>query len=235
MKRLFLIVLLNLCLKHVDAQRTPIQNKNAQWLQYYLQAKINEQWSWNSDISLRTTNAFQEWSSQILRTGISYQRGSWFSYASVGYFWGYGQGQLSQREVRLSQDLMHTFSWPKWSMNQRVRIEERLINPVYGARINTFRYRYRWQMNWPIYINKNGKRLNVLVTDEVFLHNKTAHTPIVESNRVQGGLQWQGHKNLVVSAQYVFNLSKKLEPESYEETDIFWLGIIQRLSLKAGH
>lgn len=220
------------CGGQLFAQKLPVHQSNAQWFQYYTQVKVHPRWSWNSDGSLRSSHAFRDWATQLVRTGMAYQKGPWQTYTSLAYFWSYSGGNLSQREWRWSQDLSYMISWPSWSLNQRVRIENRFIDPFKGEKFKVWRYRYRLQGLIPVYTGKNDLKVNIVLTEEVLMHRATLHSPFIESNRLQAGLQWQVHKNWQITGQYMLNHTKRLDPDQRDQTHILWLSILQRFSIQ---
>lgn len=224
-----------------NAQKIISQN-NQQWIQYYNQLILSKKLTLYSDVSLRRINNFSQWSQITIRSGIAYSLSeNLHGVTGFACFNLYANNKPSRIEFRPYQEIN---SWQKFknvSIQHRLRGEARFFRNISDGAITSrsnfnFRFRYRFYCGIPItkfFINNADKKILLNIGDEIFINaGKEIINNMLDNNRLLIGSTFQFSNNLSFSLTYNYQFGQRSTPKTYEHSDIFWLGIMHKLSLK---
>lgn len=232
-----------LWLNTLTAQTKNITIINQQWLQYYNQLKLNDNWSLLTDCGYRWENSFQESRQYLIRTGVGYSVNSGFMLAGGFTHLGFlSSGVVNKVEFRPYQELSLTNEYNKVTLNHRYRIEERFFNPVVNGSIqntNTFnfRFRYSFMAGFPLFALSKSKPDNILllnIGNELFINvgSGIVYT-IFDQNRILISPTLQFNKKMTISITWNSQFSSTPTPASYRYTNVIWLQIKHKLEARA--
>ena len=223
------------------AQNKVVRN-NQQWIQYSSQLKLPEKFTLLTDVSLRRINDFKQWSQVTFRTGAGYNLNeNTQAVIGIALFTFFQNDDLSRFEIRPYQEINTTQRFGKVSLQHRFRLEERYFRKISDGIITSesafnFRFRYRLFCAIPLLsLSKSNpdKKMLLNISDEIFINaGKEIKYNMLDNNRLSAGLAFQPHKNLNISFTYTYQFGQRNAPSTYEHSDIFWIGIIHKLSLK---
>jgi len=214
-----------------------IEYSNQQWIQYYNQLKLSEQWTLLTDGEVRWKNGFSQKSLYIARTGIGYQLHPFMRF-SIGFAHAgfYTADTLSRIEYRPYQDFLITNNYGNIRIAHRLRSEERYFKNISDETDNfNFRFRYRFLLSIPLlrfHSANPDSKLILRLGDEIFINaGKEVVYNIFDQNRILFEPVIQLNKNLSVSITYNHQLLAKNAPGEYKQDDVFWLGVKQTMAL----
>ncbi len=237
MKKLFYILFFLLLLPSFSLAQTKNVNKgNQQWVQYYFQGKINEEWSWLTDAGFRWKDWWDNPTQYFVRTGIGYHlHPDVRVLAGAAYIRLHTGDDWQRNEWRVYQELTLKQGYEKVQLQHRFRSEQRWVRHLAtGASSFNWRLRYRFTVTAPIVTlspQYPDRKLLISVGDEVLVNaGKEIVHNLLDQNRflIGGVLQWQ--KNLAFTLTYHHNFKERNVVNSYDRTGILWLGIKHKLN-----
>lgn len=225
----------------VSAQKNVTHN-NQQWLQYYSHVNFSDKWTLYSDASLRRINNFNQWSQMTLRAGIGYRMTEKLNIATgFAYFNFFTNNHWSRIEYRSYQEVNTQQKIGKLKLQHRFRYELRYFRKVENSNITStsnfnHRFRYRLFCSYPLVdiSSKHSGRLILLnFGDEIFINaGKQIIYNMLDNNRLLLGTTIQINKTFQISMTYAYQFGQRNSPETYEHSDIIWLGITQKFFMK---
>lgn len=226
----------------LHAQRTVIRN-DQQWFQYYTQTRTGDRTMLYADAGVRTIDGFSRWSQHLIRAGFGYILGGpWQAVTGLAFFGFFEKGSRARDEWRIYQELNRTDRTGEWTLQNRLRAEARFFRnradgPLGAGSSFNFRFRYRLQASVPLAPLPGGgqRRLLASMANEVFIN---AGSSIVyntfDNNRLVLGPVIQWSPDLQVGLLYNHQFGRRNRPETYEDSDIFWMTVTHRFGFK-GH
>ncbi|MEY4595162.1 MAG: hypothetical protein RIQ47_1572 [Bacteroidota bacterium] len=133
---------------------------------YAINGRINQRWEIVGDYQYRNYNSFGDLQQILLRTALQYEFNKKIAVGS-GYTFSFvenysGDNKRSAIEHRITQQLIHKALSGKFSLSQRVRVEERFLP-------DQFRVRFRYALAARYFIG--GKQSWYLSSfDELFVN-----------------------------------------------------------------
>jgi len=207
---------------------------NHQWAQYYNQIQLPAKWSLNTDLSVRSHTNFSELGQASLRGGISFAPCQTISVAGgLAYFISFQDNLVSERETRAWMEV--AFKHPPLNLQHRLRMEDRYFhNLANGSNSSNYRLRYRVYFTFPVnHSTLTNRTLFFLCGNEIFINfRKEKSCNGYDRNRMLSGLGFQLNERFQFTLSYVYQHEQNNNKLNFEETNIFWLGIIHKLSVK---
>lgn len=214
----------------LSAQGRTITQENQQWLQYYTESKLNNNWAVLADASYRWRHTFDEKSQYIVRAGLGYtikpnlKVSAGFAYSNF-----YTQDTLNRFEYRPHQEIVYT-SGKNVKFNQRIRVEERFFNTINDPNSTfNFRFRYSFAVSIPLFkLSKNNPESLFLIrlSDEIFINaGKEAPTKTFDQNRFMVSPTFQLNKNFSISPTWNSQYASTATSGDYRQTHVFWLQV----------
>lgn len=228
----FFVSLICFGIYECNAQDKKVTHNNQQWAQYYLLFKINQRFTILGDAGLRRKDVFTEWSQSLIRSGVSYSVAeNYLTALGFACFFSYKDNKANRRELRPYQEFTASFKKTNFTIQHRLRIEERFfsgINENKSASHNfNFRFRYRLYLTIPFsFIIRSDKpsRLLVNLGDELFVNaGKQVVYNTLDNNRLIFGPSYRINKQCLLSLFYVYQYGQRSAPDTYEQANIFWL------------
>ncbi|MBT8302311.1 MAG: DUF2490 domain-containing protein [Maribacter sp.] len=215
---------------------------NQQWLQYYNQTKLNDNWALLFDVGYRWKDGFQESTQYIVRAGIGYNINSDIRVSSgLAHLGFYSSNELKIVEFRPYQEILVKNQLSKISLNHRFRIEERFFNPVINGEIQTpntfnFRFRYALMLSIPLFRlskEKTDKVFLINIGDEIFINaGKSVVNNIFDQNRFIVSPSFRLNESLTLSLTWSSLFASTSSQASYNYTNVFWLQIKHELDIR---
>lgn len=211
---------------------------NHQWFQMYSQVSFVEKWSIVSDGGFRWQNTFNTKSSYIIRTGFAYDINSSFrfsmAFANAGY---YLSDSLKRMEYRPHQELTYRKKFKHFTLDQRVRVEQRFFGAYRyaGSDIpssNNWRFRYQAQMNIPLlrFAGADSSRsISLTLADEIFFAAGKNITNAFNLNRFLIGPNFNVNKKLTISLIYNAQIAPLGSNDNYSYSSIFWFTVRHKM------
>lgn len=233
----FFFVSLFLIVHPSNAQRKEVLRENQQWVQYYGQLQFKEEWVWFFDGGFRWSDAFQEKSQYIVRSGIGYQLGKDMRIsAGVATLGMYRADRLDRIEIRPYQDFNLNQSFGNIKSQHRFRLEERFFKKVEEGEVrngHTFNFRFRYSLMFNVPVAKlqalgPEARLLLSVGDEIFINaGKEIVYNVFDQNRILIGPTLQLNNRLSLNCLYQSQFRSTSSPGKYGQLDILWVSIRQ--------
>jgi hypothetical protein len=227
---------------NLQAQGKIVNNSNQQWIQYYEEVNFSSPWSLSADAGFRRRDLFSITTQYIARIDLGYQLNSEMKltagFANLG---SYTSNKLSKLEFRPYEELMIKHKYSVIKIQHRLRIEECFFQEeedgkIIPATTFNFRFRYRLMFNIPI-LKLSAKhpdhKLSLNAGDEIFLNaGHTIVNNIFDQNRILVGPAWQINKFFTITLTYNNQFAATKSSGTYNHTDVFWLGIKHKFSVK---
>ena len=183
----------------ISAQKSNIGN----WLIYFGNQKINNQWNWHNEVQYRNFNFLGDMNQLIVRTGIGYNLTENNNNILLGYGFINSQKYISNsnekvgtNEHRIYQQFINKQSFNKVFLQHRYRIEERFLP-------KDFQMRFRYFLGINIPINKPKIETNAFYLsayNEIFIN---AQQHIFDRNRLYGAIGYVFNKNIKIEGGYM--------------------------------
>lgn len=240
--RLLLSGILMLFVWQGFSQEKNVKHQVHEWMQYYAQFKVSEQERLLVDVGYRWRNIYSEGTVYFVRLGYSRSisdkitLGGGISHA--GYF--YDRKELSQIEYRPYQELSVQHKLTKFSINQRLRIEERFFKPNSSDHRDPYnwfnwRFRVRVMLDVPLFALSEQNpdyRFSVGIGDELFINaGKNIIYNHFDQNRFTVSPTFHLGKNLNISTTWTNQYAATFTENQFSHTQVFWLQIRQKFDL----
>ena len=233
-----LVLLFLLGSSHLFAQEKKVTPGTQQWSQYCYQVKLNQKWSWNSDVAFRWKDGFDASTQYLVRTAMSYQLNPQLAVsAGFAHFGFFTEGEVSKIEFRPHQEFILQNKFQKLSIKHRYRLEERFFQSTSEdyplANSFNFRFRYKLSTSFPLFTfspRKPDRKLSFLVANEVFLNaGKNIVHNVFDQNRVMLGPALQLNKHLKVSSIWNNQFASSSTEAAFKHTHVFLLKVNHRI------
>ena len=219
-----------------------ISHTNQQWLQYFNQLKLSSKLTLFSDMSLRKIDNFSTRSQITFRTGLGYTiTKNLQGVTGIGFFATYNKNNISRIEYRPYQEVSTSQLFGKVSVQHRLRIEARYfrlvsdVSAIDSTSSFNFRFRYRLLCSIPVSklsVDKPDRNLSLNIGDEIFINaGKEIVYNVFDNNRFILGTTFQYNNKLSFTFSYINQFRQLPIPQKYEQSNIFTLGLTQKLSL----
>jgi hypothetical protein len=192
------------------------------WLGYVNQTRINEKWGVWFDANIRTSDNFTNgFSVSFLRPGIMYflseNTSLILGYAFANYFAGNDGRNIAMPEHRPWQQIMWANRYPKFRLQQRLRLEERfrrkVENPDKLADGYDFNYRLRYNFSFSTPLSRKAfapHTLSLVFNDEAMLNfGQEILTNTFDQNRLFGGLNYHFSQSSSLQAGYMYTFQQQ--------------------------
>ena len=172
------------------------------WLIYFGNKKLNEQWNIHHEIQYRNYNAIGDLEQLLLRTGVGYNVNDMnnvllgYGYILSENYIGESDDKISVNEHRIFQQYITKQNIGKVSLSHRYRLEQRFVEEDFKLR-----FRYFLSLKIPLKIKEKGTSpLYLSAYNEIFLNSKSS---IFDRNRVYGGLGYNLSENIKIELGYI--------------------------------
>lgn len=226
--KLTLLFLLGLISISSFAQKK-VNTSNQYWLQYYNKTTFNNQWGLNTDMGLRTQQKLNNKTFQFFRTGISYTFNDAIKIASgISYHQSFKNDKITRKELRPYQEINFKNKWISIPLKQRVRIEERFLQPVNNLENSTtFNLRLRYAINYTLPLfklsqNNDEQLLALQIGNEIFF-NTNPDLDTFDQNRFTISPVLQFNKNLSFLVTWNNQLGSSSNQNTYDYDHVVWL------------
>jgi hypothetical protein len=195
--RIFLFILLLLGFNYnLYSQKSEIGN----WLIYFGNQKLNQNWNWHNEIQYRNYDFFGDTNQLLLRTGIGYNLTENNDNVLLGYafvnthkYIPNSDQKIESNEHRIFQQFITKQNFGRFYLLHRYRLEERFISDDFQVRL-----RYFMNINMPLNkktLDKNAIYLSAY--NEIFVNTEK---PFFDRNRIYVALGFVINKNFKVEA-----------------------------------
>ena len=246
MRGILIIFLLSFTGINVFAQRTII-NQGLYWLRYNNQLHFSEKLYWNNDFEERRFFENNRQHHFIVHSRLHYKIAKKIEIAG-GFTYSLQSPQepdavnrLVVPELRPAQQFtLFSKISPRFSMDHRIRIDERFIRRNNGRELLAgydfnFRFRYRLQASFRINKKENKNIATLLrVSDEIMFNaGKNIVYNKFDQNRIYLGIEQGLSPNISLELGYMQWFQRRAKPsEEYFDRDIFRLAIHHKIKLK---
>lgn len=162
------------------------------WLIYFGNKKINDNWNWHHEAQHRNYNAFGDLEQLLLRTGIGYNLSENNNNLLFGYAFIHGRNyvdvteeKLRINEHRIYQQFITLQQFGRVRWQHRYRFEQRWIEG------QDFRLRFRYFLALNLALNSKDfadKTFYLSAYNEIFLNNNQV---VFDRNRLYAGLGYK--------------------------------------------
>ena len=196
------------------------------WPQYYLNLRIDSNWSVSSDYSSRYNDAQLDQRIQwIARAGLGFQLTKNLNISAGFAYSEYFSAAGVRRENRPWQQLQLANKFNRFTINNRLRLEERSNKDVKGEKFN-YRLRYQLQFQVPLLARQ---RLALMLSDEPMINfGKQVSGNIFDQNRLMAALQVKFARNLFFIPAYQHTYQIQSNKKDFKSLDILRTGIIYK-------
>ncbi len=222
MNKYFFILLIIFCAVRTSAQ-SPDQRSYGQWLMYFGDNKINDQWGIHSELQLRNYFLKSNIEQTLIRVGANYYLGR-LSMVTAGYAFIYTtptEGNETGSELvenRIWEQLILRHRTYNVFLEHRYRIEQRFIeNRTIDDRFLDHRIRYRFMALFPFYnISPSLRHYFIATYNEIFI-NMGRDTPAeyFDRNRFYVAVGYQVNPKFNLQVGYlheVIRAPNRIEP-----------------------
>jgi hypothetical protein len=186
------------------------------WLLYFGNKKINDQWNWHHEMQYRSFNAVGDLEQLLVRTGIGYNLSSNNNNLLLGYAYILSEpyllgtdDKIQINEHRIYQQFITRQQFGRFYFQHRYRLEERFIEDDYRTR-----FRYFLSILLPLNQNTLGDKALYLHTyNELFIHTTSA---VFDRNRLYGAIGYNFNKHLRVELGYMSQLQENRHREQFQ-------------------
>ena len=208
---LFVFLLLN-SNNSMYSQKSEIGN----WLIYFGNQKINQNWNWHNEIQYRNYDFIGDTNQLLLRTGLGYNltennNNVLLGYAFVNthkYIPNSDQKQESN-EHRIFQQFITKQNFGRFYFLHRYRVEERFLP-------DDFQVRLRYFLNATIALNKKTLDKNAIyfsTYNEIFVNTEM---PLFDRNRIYAALGFVINKNFKVEAGFMSQILEQSNRNQFQ-------------------
>ncbi len=206
MRKIFVFVLLGMCLHSINAQEiTPNdgQDNFGSWTMFFANARLSERISISPEIQYRTYEFGSNFNQLLIRNGVN-----WHITDKAAATLGYGYistdgtfeepaGEENTIEHRLYGQFTIKNSLWKFKSTHRYRFEQRFIDTPNGENDTQYRARYLLRLTYPL-----TEKWFLSAYDEIFIN---LQEPIFSQNRLYAAVGYTFNKNLSTQVGYLKN------------------------------
>lgn len=215
-----------------------IDYSNQQWVQYYNRASLGKNFTLLNDASLRVKDSFSKLALVLVRSGLSYSVSETISVAGGACItFAFADNKASRFELRGWEELFFPLRSGRFYFSNRLRLEQRSFWQITDGTITADhsyfnRLRYRLYVTIPLNHKSMSPRTIALnVGDEVMVNfGQQVKYNAFDTNRLLAGLSYQVSEQLLLSLNYVLQLSHPTVPDSFEENNVLWLQVTHTIN-----
>ena len=196
-------VLLVLCFLCFPISGHSQESELGNWLLYFGNMKINNDWNWHNEVQYRSYNAISDLEQLLLRTGIGYNLTENNNNILLGYGYilsqNYIEGvddKLDVHEHRIYQQFITRHKIGIVAVQHRYRFEQRFVEA-------DFRLRFRYFLSLNIPLNNKviiDKTVYLSAYNEIFLNTEGN---IFDRDRLYGGVGYRLSKTVRLEIGYM--------------------------------
>ena len=208
-----------------------------QWVQYYASYSMENDWSLTLDGGYRWITDLPKTRQYIARLSANKELpnhfGVGFGVASLG---AYVAGEYSKGERRAYLELSQKSKWSKFSIQHRLRSEERFFRTYQAGTDNyktDFRWRWRYRLLAVIHVAdfRKGSSLSFNLGDEIMVNtNKDIGHQFFDQNRFLFGPSVKINDKLTTQLTGSLQYASTNSADIYHLDMVWWLGIVHRLN-----
>jgi opacity protein-like surface antigen len=161
------------------------------WAGWFNSDRLNERWGYLTDVQLRSSDSWDESQTLILRPGVSYffdnKNNVSLGYAYIATLNNPGDNLV---EHRIWQQYIHTQSWSRAAITQRLRLEQRFVEQQNGGdRLFSQRLRYLLRSVVPLHSEQSTFSYGPFfaLQNELFFnvqHDEKVNGKLLDQNRL---------------------------------------------------
>jgi len=166
------------------------------WLLYFGNKKINQDWNWHHEVQYRNYNAIGDLEQLLLRTGFGYNLTENNNNFLLGYgfitsenYIGDTDEKAEVTEHRIYQQFITKQKIRKFNVQHRYRFEQRWVE-------DDFRMRFRYFLATTLPLNNEtmtDKTVYLAAYNEIFINTEANK---FDRNRLYGGIGYRVNKNV---------------------------------------
>lgn len=241
LKYAFILYLFSISLD-TSGQKT-INEQYQNWTQYFINLRIKENWSINSDVFFRWKELDGRKLQSGIRASITYHFKQPIS-ASAGYvyFIHYPSTSaitITKHEHRPWQQILITTKKGRIQLQHRYRFEQRFIERASNTQLidgYTFNFRLRYQLAIQVPINKKEIEKGViygLAYNEIFVNfGKEIVYNYFDQNRTSVGLGYQFSRSFAATLGYQYIWQQLTNGDKFNSISCVRLALIHSLDLR---
>lgn len=218
----------------LKAQHTTVHTQMF-WLNYNNYITLNNRWSINNDVQVRTREWTTHWSQFAIRSGVSYKFNprlavaagfTWFG--NVRYF---DDEPVVANEWRPWEEVSYQLNSRKNIFIQRLRLEQRFLQQVVnGQKTNDYEKRQRLRYRAEFGIPLPNKKFEIHFGDEVMANiNYIADNRFFDQNRIFAFINFKLSAHTFLQYQYIKIHQWQPARNTMENQDVFRFSIHQQI------
>lgn len=220
------------CPSPACSQDRIVVRENQQWIQYYGQLRLTENWLLTGDTGFRWKDGLTASHQHIVRAGGLYKAGGSVQLGGgLAHSGIYEAGSVEQREWRLYEEVGFKNSFRFLELAHRLRIEQRFQHPTPF----TVRFRYSLMASIPLFVLSSGNgdfRLSFRAGDELFINSlKKNSINLFDQNRIVAGPVIHLGDALSMAVLWNSQYAATSLPSTYRQTHVIWLQVRHTFSL----
>jgi hypothetical protein len=208
------------------------------WIRYQNQLLFSENISWSNEIDNRRFIDPDVQTQLIFHSRIHYKVGRW-DYAGgltlSNAFSAEPEKPISHptTEVRPVIEASYDIPYKKWSLHQRVRIDNRFFEEnkyedIFDGTEYTMRIRYRVQARIPLLNKSSTSKISIRLAEEIMLNHREN---TFDQNRIYLTGDFMINKKLSVEAGYIYIYQQRFGKEIFLERHVLRFSILQKIFL----
>jgi hypothetical protein len=236
----FMAVTLTLLSTCLFGQNKNVTTGNQQWVHYFNQTRVSDEWSILADGGFRWKDEFLKRSQYIVRVAGAYFLAPNIRLAAgFAHLGTFTDVDITAVEFRPHQEITIRQNSVKPPIRHRIRVEQRFIETTSNndLHFNRFNWRFRYFIGISIPIIKqlpsnSSMSLHLNAGDEIFINaGKDIVYNVFDQNRVLVGPVLRLNPNLAVSMTYNGKFTALNLPREYTYNHIIWLRIRHQIDL----
>lgn len=215
-----------------------VTTTNSLWFSDVSKITLNKKWAIHFDFGLRGNDWANRWSQQLIRPGLIFKINEKCSIAIGGAYFKHFSDTYFRSEYRSWEQVVFNSSLGRIAINQRVRIEQRLIqkymeNKLSHEYVYTNRYRYQLQCVVPVNNEKLiDHTLYVLLSDEIMVNSgKTIVYNTFDQNRLAIGIGYKRSDTFTISMSYIAIYNQKNKKSAIDKFNVLSLSLVHNLEI----
>ena len=190
-------------------------HQQAYWTRLYVRVKLNDKWSWQTEVDNRRFFGENQQLQFIAHTHV-HRKFTKATEGSIGFtFSEVWQGNLPVSELRPFQEF-YIFQPlnSRLRLSHRIRTEQRWFHNYKNDALTEgynfkFRFRYRPQLDY-----KLSEKWGLKINDELMYHHDD-----FDQNRIYGAVEYKFRKDLSLEIGYMKLLQKRANNKGYFDRD----------------
>jgi hypothetical protein len=216
-----------------------VHQQSLYWIRYqnqlafspslYLNAEFDNRRFFNPDVQNQFITHFR----------LHYKKKNWDFASGVTLSWAYAQMpelgyDQAVNELRGVNEVTHEFSWGKFSLQNRLRLDHRVFQEdidksVFEESYYVLRFRYRPLLKIPLYVNEQDiSVINLRVSDEI-MFNHTKNT--FDQNRIYVNTDFYLSKKLSLDLGYIYIYQQRFGRNEFFERHVVRFTVLHKIQL----